>query len=287
MKVLVLGGTGTVGSQVARDLQAKGVDVGVLSRDVAKVAQAHPKATALLGDLKDPATVRAVFMGYEGVFMANAVSATEVQEGLQAVIGARMSGVKKFVYMSIHNLETALFLPHFGSKIPIEMAIKTSGMAWTILRPNNFHQNDYWYKDALLQYGIYPQPLGSVGTSRVDIRDIADAAVAALTSSGHDGQTYNLVGPDVVTGRGCTDTWSRALGKTINYGGEDMDAWEKQNSQWFPAWMVFDFRLMYEFFQKEGLRATPADIERLTKVLGHAPRGYEEFVRETAKAWLS
>lgn len=287
MKVLVLGGTGTVGSQVARDLQAKGVDVGVLSRDVAKVAQAHPKATALLGDLKDPATVRAVFMGYEGVFMANAVSATEVQEGLQAVIGARMSGVKKFVYMSIHNLETALFLPHFGSKIPIEMAIKASGMAWTILRPNNFHQNDYWYKDALLQYGIYPQPLGSVGTSRVDIRDIADAAVAALTSSGHDGQTYNLVGPDVVTGRGCTDTWSRALGKTINYGGEDMDAWEKQNSQWFPAWMVFDFRLMYEFFQKEGLRATPADIERLTKVLGHAPRGYEEFVRETAKAWLS
>lgn len=287
MRVLVIGGTGTVGSQVVRDLQGKGVEVGVLSRDEAKVAKAHPKAMAHRGDLMDPATVRSVFKGYDGVFMANAVSATETQEGLQAVIGARSNGVKKFVYLSIHNVENALFLPHFGAKIPIEMSIKSSGMAWTILRPNNFYQNDYWYRDALLQYGVYPQPLGSSGISRVDIRDIADVAVAAFTGGGHEGQTYNLVGPDAVTGRGCTDTWSRALGKTINYGGEDMDAWENQNSQWIPAWMAFDFRLMYEFFQKEGLKATPADIDRLTKVLGHAPRGYETFVNETAKAWKS
>lgn len=287
MKVLVIGGTGTVGSQVVRDLLAEGVDVGVLSRDDAKARSLHPKATAHKGDLLDPATVRSVFKGYDGVFMANAVSTTEVQEGLQAVIGARMNGVKKFVHMSIHDLEKAQFLPHFGSKIPIEQSIKSSGMAWTILRPNNFYQNDYWYKDAVMQYGVYPQPLGSAGVSRVDIRDISDCAVAALTGSGHEGQVYNLVGPEALTGKGCTDIWSKTLGKPLNYAGEDMDAWEKQNAQWIPAWMAFDFRLMYEVFQKEGLKGTPADIDRLATAIGHPPRKYEDFVRETAAMWKS
>jgi hypothetical protein len=64
-----------------------------------------------------------------------------------------------------------------------------------------------------------------------------------------------------------------------------MDAWEKTNSQWFAAFIAFDYRLMYEFFQREGLLATPQAIERLTRLLGHAPRSYEAFVNETAKAW--
>src|SRR5207248_8870839 len=156
---------------------------------------------------------------------------------------------------------------------------------FTILRPNNFYQNDYWYKDVMLQYGVYPQPLGNVGLSRVDVRDIAEAAAIALTTGGLDGQTLSLVGPEVWTGANTAEVWSKALGKTIAYGGEDMDAWEKQSRQFFPAWAAFDFRLMYEFFQREGLKATRDELEKVTRVLGHAPRGYEDFVRETAEAW--
>ena len=109
---------------------------------------------------------------------------------------------------------------------------------------NNFFQNDYQLKDALLTHGIYPQPLGEVGLSRVDVRDIAEAAAIALTESGHAGETYNLVGPDVLTGRGTAEIWSRALGRPIAYGGDDLDAWEKQVLAFLPPWMAFDFRLM-------------------------------------------
>jgi hypothetical protein len=49
--------------------------------------------------------------------------------------------------------------------------------------------------------------------------------------------------------------------------------------------MVFDFRLMYSFFQDKGLKATPSDIERHTKLLGHAPRNFEDFAMETARMW--
>jgi uncharacterized protein YbjT (DUF2867 family) len=285
MKVLVIGGTGTVGSLVVEGLQAKGVEVGVHTRDAAKAKARFPKAAVHTGDLVEPAAVREIFKGYDGVFMLNHTAPTETHEALMCLDGAVLNGVKKFVYMTIHDLQKALHLPHFGAKLAGEEALKQSKMEWTVIRPNNFHQNDYWFKDALLQHGVYPQPLGSKGLHRVDVRDIAEASVIALTQPGHAGQVYDLVGSGAVTGPGCAEIWAKALGKPINYGGEDMDAWEKMNSQWFPAFIAFDYRLMYEFFQREGLLATPQAIERVTRLLGHAPRSYEAFVDETAAAW--
>ena len=106
----------------------------------------------------------------------------------------------------------------------------------TILRPNNFYQNDYWFKDVLLQHGVYPQPIGDVGLHRVDVRDIAEAAAVALTTSGHEGQTYDLVGPEAHTGESTAQAWARALGRPIVYGGNDLEAWEKQSLQYMPDW---------------------------------------------------
>lgn len=285
MKVLVLGGTGTVGSQVARELDARGVEVTVLTRDPGKATSLPKAARTLQGDLLDPATVRAAFDGMDGVFLLNAVSATECHEGLMAVNGARMAGVRRIAYLSVHNVDQAPHLPHFGSKLGVEAALKASGVATTILRANNFFQNDYWYKDALLQYGVYPQPLGDVGLSRVDVRDIAEAAAITLTGESTGVETYNLIGPTADTGETTAEVWSKALGRQIAYGGNDLDAWEKQAVLMLPPWMAFDFRLMYAFFQEKGLLATPADVSRLTKLLGHAPRGLEGFTEETARAW--
>jgi|MudIll2142460700_1097286.scaffolds.fasta_scaffold01586_4 uncharacterized protein YbjT (DUF2867 family) len=285
MTILVIGGSGTVGSQVVRELRARNAVVRVLTRNADKAKGLPGGAEGVIGDLLDPGTVRSVFKGIDSVFMLLAVSATETHEGLMAVNGMRMSGVKHIAYMSVHNLEQALHLPHFGSKLPVEAALKASGIPYTILRPNNFFQNDYWFRDAITKNGIYPQPIGDVGLSRVDIRDIAEAAAIVLMTPGHEGQTYNLVGPDVHTGKSTAEVWGRALGKTISYGGDNLDAWEEQSLQSLPAWMVFDFRLMYSFFQEKGLKASQSDIEHLTRLLGHSPRSFEDFAIETARGW--
>jgi uncharacterized protein YbjT (DUF2867 family) len=285
MSVLVTGGTGTVGSQVVRDLVARGADVKVLTRSPEKSAGLPKGATAVAGNLLEPQTVRRVFDGVESVFLLNGVSATEAHEGLMAVCGMRLARVKRLVYLSVHHVEDAAWLPHFGGKIGIEAAIRKSGIPFTILRPNNFYQNDYWFKDAMLQAGVYPQPLGSAGVSRVDVRDIAEAAAIALTTSAHAGETYDLVGPEALTGESCTIAWSRALNKTLVYAGDDLDAWERQQLQYMPDWLVFDFRLMYAHFQKDGLKASPEAIARQTKLLGHAPRAFDAFAAETAAMW--
>jgi uncharacterized protein YbjT (DUF2867 family) len=285
MKILVMGGTGTVGSQVVRELLGRNVELQVLTRSVDRAKSLPKGAQSIIGDLLEPSTVRSVFKGVDGVFLLNGVSTTETHEGLMAVNGARMAGVKRLVYLSVPNLEQAPHLPHFGSKLSIETVIKASGIFYTILRPNNFFQNDYWFKDAMLQYGVYPQPIGDIGLSRIDVRDIAEAAAIGLTTSGHEGQTYTLAGPHVHTGQSTAEVWSRALGERVVYGGNDLDAWEQQSLEYLPAWMVFDFRLMYEFFQEHGLKTTPAEAERQRKLLGHDPRSFEDFALETASMW--
>ena len=284
MSILVTGGTGTVGSAVVKELAGKGADVRVLTRDAAKL-KAAKGVTAVQGNLLEPGTVRRAFDGVDGVFLLTAVSQTEASEALMAITGLRLAKVKHVVYLSVHHADKAAWLPHFGSKVGVEEALKVSGIPFTILRPNNFYQNDYWFKDVLLQYGVYPQPLGGAGVSRVDVRDIAEAAAVTLTTTGHEGQSYDLVGPEAVTGESTAKSWSAALGKPIAYGGDDLDAWEKQQLQYLPDWMVFDFRYMYEHFQKNGLVASAEAIARQTKLLGHAPRGFDAFARETAAGW--
>jgi uncharacterized protein YbjT (DUF2867 family) len=283
MNVLVLGGTGSVGSQVVRELLKRGADVSVLTRDVKKALAAGVQPVA--GDLLDPSTIRSAFAGRDAVFLLNAVSATECHEGLMAVNGARMAGVKKVVYLSVQDADKAPHLPHFGAKLPVEAALKASGIPFTILRPNNFFQNDVWFKDAMLGFGVYPQPFGDAGLSRVDVRDIAEVAALALTTDAAKNETVNLVGPDVLTATATAATWGGVLGRKIAYGGDDLDAWEKASLAYMPAFMVFDFRLMYAFFQERGLRGTPEDVARVTALLGHAPRSFDEFAAETARAW--
>jgi uncharacterized protein YbjT (DUF2867 family) len=283
MNVLVLGGTGTVGSQVVRELLGKGAAVSVLTRDAKKPVAAG--ATPVAGDLLDPGTIRTVFSGRDAVFLLNALGASECHEGLAAVNGARMAGVRKVVYLSVHRADEAPHIPHFGAKLPVEAALKASGIPFTILRPNHFFQNDLWSKDAMLAQGVYPQPFGDIGLSRVDVRDIAEVAALALTTGAANGATVNVVGPEVLTATAAAATWGGVLGRKIAYGGNDLDAWERQALPYLPAWMVFDLKLMFAFLQEKGLKARPEDVAILTALLGHPPRRFDAFAAETARSW--
>jgi hypothetical protein len=99
--------------------------------------------------------------------------------------------------------------------------------------------------------------------------------------------TYNLNGPDLISGPVAADLWSKALGKPIKYPGEDMDAFEAQMRQKAPSWSAFDIRMMLQGYLERGFQAGPDDVSTLTRLLGHAPRTYAAFVTETAKAWAA
>ena len=285
VRVLVIGGTGTVGSQVTEGLLRSGVTVRVLTRSSDKTAALPAGVEGAVGDLTTAASLPPALQDVDAVFLITALSQTETHEGLAAVEAAKAARIRRFVYMSIHQLDSAPHIPHFASKIPIEYAIRASGIPYTLVQPNNFFQVDLWLRDALLQYGVYPQPIGQKGVSRVDVRDIADVVVAALTQPGHDGKAYAVAGPDVLTGNGVAEMWSRHLGRPIHYLGDDLDVWSQQAKSMLPEWLVVDLSIMYRHFQQHGLVATEAELAELRRVLGREPRRFEDFVAEVAPSW--
>jgi uncharacterized protein YbjT (DUF2867 family) len=283
MKILVTGGTGRIGSAVLKELKKRNADVRVLVR---KKGTALPDGFEVaVGDLLDPVSVAKAMDGVDKLYLLNAVSPDELTQGLIAYDLAKKLKLKHIVYHSVFRVEHFKDVPHFASKLAIENALHEFDVPFTVIRPNYFFQNDASLQDPLTKAGIYPMPLGQAGISAVDVRDIAEAAAIALTSDRHQGKTYNLNGPSVLNGPKVAAIWSSLLGKEIRYIGEDMDAFEEQMRARAPSWSAFDIRMMFQGYLERGFVAEKDDLKTLTELLGHAPRSYEAFARETALGW--
>ncbi len=283
MKILAIGGTGNVGSEVVKELKKRNVDVRILVR---KKDTASPEGVEVaIGDLLDPVSVQQALHGVDKLYLLNAVTPDELTQGLIAYDLAKRLKLKHIVYHSVFRVEHFKDVPHFASKLAIESAIREFDVPFTIIRPNYFFQNDASLKDPLMKAGLYPTPLGLVGISAVDIRDIAEAAAIALTSDRHHGKTYNLNGPEVLSGPKLASIWSGLLGKEVRYTGDDMDGFEEQMRKRAPSWSAFDIRMMFQGYLERGFVADAGDIETLTELLGHKPRRYQDFARETVLNW--
>jgi uncharacterized protein YbjT (DUF2867 family) len=283
MKILVTGATGRVGSEVAKELKRRGATIRALVRK--EGAPLPDGIEVAVGDLLDPVSVQKALHGMDKLYLLNAVTPDELTQGLIAYDLAKKMKLDHVVYHSVFRVEKFKDVPHFASKLAIESAMREFHVPFTVIRPNYFFQNDASLKEPLSRVGIYPMPLGSVGISAVDVRDIAEAAAIALTVDGHKGKTYNLNGPRVLSGPEVASIWSRMLDKQIRYAGDDMDAFEQQLRQQAPSWSAFDIRMMFEGYLERGFVAEEGDLSALTELLGHAPRSYEDFARETALEW--
>jgi uncharacterized protein YbjT (DUF2867 family) len=285
MKILVTGGTGKVGSEVIKQLVKRSATVRALVRKQETTAKMPEGVEVIEGDLLDPVSVREALDGVDKLYLLNAVAPDELTQGLIAYDLAKKLKLKQIVYHSVFKAEQFKDVPHFASKLAIESALREFDLPFTIIRPNYFYQNDVSLKDVITKAGVYPMPLGAAGVSAVDTRDIAEAAAIALTSDGQLGKTYNLNGPEVLSGTKVASIWSGLLGKEIRYSGEGLDDFEEQMRKSAPSWSAFDIRMMFQGYLERGFAAEDGDVEILTRLLGHPPRRYEEFARETVQEW--
>jgi len=285
MRILVTGGTGRVGSEVIKALLKHNVSVRALVRKQEASTTMPEGIEVSLGDLLDPVAIRKSLDGIDKLYLLNAVVPDELTQGLIAYDLAKKLKLKQIVYHSVFKAEEFKDVPHFAAKLAIENALHQFNLPFTIIRPNYFFQNDVSLKDALMNAGMYPMPLGTPGVSAVDTRDIAEAAAIALTSDGHLGKTYNLNGPEILSGKKVASIWSRLLGKEIGYPGEDLDSFEEQMRKSAPSWSAFDIRMMFQGYLERGFVAEDADVETLARLLGHPLRRYEDFAKETVEAW--
>ena len=289
MAILVTGSTGSIGKQVLAHLAGKGAEVLALAR-APEGARFPEGVTPVPGDMTDVDAMRAALAKTRTLFLLNAVIPDEVTQALITLNLAREAGIERIVYFSVLHSNLYTNVPHFTGKYIVERMIEQFGMPATILRPAYFIQNDVRLKDAVLGNGIYPMPIGGVGLSMVDTRDIGEVAALHLlrrekAAGPLPRETIDVVGPDILTGDAIAGIWSEILGRPIKYAGDDGAAFERQTRASAPSWMAYDMRLMLERFQRDGMVASSGDIDRLTALLGRTLRSYRDFAVETAKQW--
>ncbi len=238
----------------------------------------------------DIASMRAALKGIGTLFLLNAVAPEELTQAVITLDLAREAGVTNLVYLSVIHADRFSDVPHFTGKAAVERMIADIEMPATILRPGYYMQNDATLKDAVLGDGVYSIPLGTAGTLMVDTRDLAEVAAIDLMRRDASAdplptETIDVVNPEVLSGPGIADIWSQLLGRTVTYGGDNLDALEQSLQQFMPSWMAYDMRMMMRRFQEDGMSAEAGDDARLRERLGRPMRTYRAFADETAAAW--
>ncbi|MBE7202768.1 MAG: NmrA family NAD(P)-binding protein [Parafilimonas terrae] len=202
---------------------------------------------------------------------------------------AREAGVAQIVYLSILSADRMVDVPHAACKLPIERMIFDQGLPATVLRASMFMQNDLAIQPALLG-GVYPWPIGGKGLAHVDVRDVGEvAAIELLRRETAPGplppNAIAVCGPDELTGDAVAAIWTEVLGRDVAYAGDDLDALERgMLAQGMPAWLAYDFRMMFRAMQVHG-QAEPGAAGRVGEILGRPPRTYRAFAEEAASRW--
>jgi uncharacterized protein YbjT (DUF2867 family) len=261
--VLVTGGTGKTGRRVAQRLADRGVGVRIGSRG------ATPPF-----DWTDPTTWPAAVDGVTAVYLTYQPDvampgAAEAIDGLARL--AVDAGARRLVLLSGR-----------GEEWPAERGVQEAGAAWTVLRSSLFAQNfsEYFLLDGVLT-GAVALPSPDVPEPFIDVEDIADVAVAALTEDRHAGRIYELTGPRAVTFTEATAEIGTASGREIRYVPVSVDEYAAAAAETMPP---EEARALATLFAKvlDGRNANPTDDVRV--VLGREPADFRDYVKAAAAA---
>jgi len=214
-RILVIGGTGTVGRQVVAQLAATGAQVRALVRNPG-AAHLPSQVEVVRGDLTLPDTLDACLHGIDAVFLVWTAPAAAVAPGLERIT----KHARRIVYLSA-PLKTAhpLFQQPNALRAmfeQIERSIETSGVQWTFLRPGMFAANALsWWAPQIRAGDFVRWPYLAAPTAPIDERDIAAVAVRALCEDGHAGAEYVMTGPQSLSQLEQVATIGRVIGRSL------------------------------------------------------------------------
>ena len=278
MTILVLGGTGRVGSATVDNLLAAGESVRTISRSAERLAALPPGVEGIVADLDDPETLKPAFAGVTSVLLSLLVHPDEGMRGHNALRAAVEAGVRKVVHISVKHYPGSDGKLFYAAKRSIEKELVELPMTHIILRPANFHQSDSGMKAMIAEQGIYPPPVGSVGIDRIDSRDVGYAAAQALTTDTFDDQDVDLYGPERFTGQSVAAVYARLLERPVRYLGDDIDVWESYNEARLPQWYRSALRSLYVQQQRYGM-ARPDGVPQ-HPLLPKTLRTFESYAKE-------
>lgn len=275
--ILVIGATGTVGSEVVRQLVATGERPRALVRDPATARQRlGDQVEHVVGDLDRPETIAAALAGVDRVFLLTTQSSRQ-PEWERAVIGAAArTGVGQLVKLSVFRADEQSPLQVARQHGQAERVLAQSGLAATILRPVFFMQNLL----AMVHDGAIATAAGDGRVAMVDARDIAAVAVATLTGGGHAGKTYTLTGPEALSFYQVASILSRQTGRPLRHVRVPPDKVRVAlQGRGVAAWYADDMAKLHSMLAVGYEEVVTDDIHRVT---GRPPRTLAQFAGDHA-----
>lgn len=214
--ILVTGATGTIGREVLRLLPA-GRAVRIMARNPGRIACATQGAEIVHGDFTDPASLTDALHNVHTAFL---VTNPDGDDDARFLDPARAAGVRHIVKLSA----AAVTDPRADDLITRhqrhnEELLRASGMDWTLLRPRAFMSNTLSWARSIRADGVVRALYGTSVNACVDPRDVAEAAVRALTGAAgeHAGRAYTLTGPQALSAVQQTAELADLLGQELRF----------------------------------------------------------------------
>jgi len=282
-RILVTGGTGNIGRELVKQLQARGADFAVMASRPGKVPAGVREVP---GDFTQPAMLAKAFAGFDTLFLLFPLVPGMLHMARNAVAAAQAAGVRHVVRSSGAGADARSAASIARAHGEIDDLIAASGIACTLLRPTSFMQNAInFHAGTIKGAGAIYAPHGNGATGVIDVRDIAEAAAAVLTQpAAHAGAVFTLTGGEALTDAQMAAQIGRATGREVVYVDvPEQVAVDSMSRTGFPPQLI-DWLMSLNHAIKQGWAAgLTDDVRRLT---GHPPRSFADFAREHADAWL-
>jgi uncharacterized protein YbjT (DUF2867 family) len=279
--IAITGATGVVGGLVTQQLAEQGAELRLIVREIAAAPKIAGVDVATAASYGATGEMRAALDGVDTLFLVSArESADRLSQHYSAIDAAAAAGVSRIIYTSFcgaaPNATFTLAREHHAT----EQAIVQSGMAHVIQRQNLYADVLPHFADA---QGFIRGPAGDGFFAPVTRSDVADVAVALLTDESHDGQIFNITGPDRLTMDHVVNRLTALTGKLFDYERESIeDAYASRAHFEAPDWQVEAWVTSYTAIAEGELDILSDDVEQLT---GRPPTSFETFVIEHPESW--
>ena len=264
---LVIGATGKTGARVLKKLDALGLDVKGASRN-----------GEVYFDWRAPATWAASLVGVDAVYLTYYpdLAIPEAPDDIAKFCAlARIKGVKHITLLSGRGEPAAQVC---------EEIVKTSGLNWTIVRASWFNQNfsEGMFRD-FIEAGDIALPVGSVTEPFIDVDDICDVVVESLLETKHNGQLYEVTGPELLSFTQLAETFTHALQRPVNFTQVTLDEFvsSMQNNGVDPKAIEMLTYLFTEVLDGRN-EQTSNGVER---ALGRPAKQFKDFVVDNIEAF--
>jgi NAD(P)H dehydrogenase (quinone) len=283
--ILVTGASGKTGKAVIKALIARGAAVRAFVRSAVhdSTLTAMGVGEVVVGEMNDVLAISRAIKGADAIYhICPNVHPNEVAFTKLLIAATNDLGVPRLVYHSVLHPQIEA-MPHHWNKLRVEEMLFGSALDITILQPTAYMQNSLAQWESMVGNGIYrvPYPI-ETRLSLVDLDDVAEAAAMVLTSAGHSGATYELVGTPPLSQAEIAEVFGQALNKSVRAESETVEAWEQRaRAAGMDDYQRDTLIKMFRAYARDGLKGNP---NVLTWLLGRPPTSLTAFATRMAAA---